>query len=256
MPTELADEETSVARCASCGAHLIGDYCHACGQRRAAGRITVGAFIGDVARRVFRFDRAFALTFWRMLCAPGGLVRDYLAGRRQGYLDPIQYFISSVFVQFCVAATTREFAPLLNRLSAINWLESLTGVVAVKILIIFWMGTLWRLLFRPIRYTLGEIYVFATYAFATTGLLWALLPVVDLIVPYPLGANPVWVAITSAVTEAAYLTYAVRRFSLLPLSTCLFRVGSVLALGYSLLAVFVGLEHTVHWMLPPLSPRS
>jgi hypothetical protein len=252
MPTDLAESEATIARCPSCGAQLFGDYCHACGQRRVEGRITVGAFVGDVARRVFRFDKAFAITFWRMLREPGALVQDYITGRRQGYLDPIQYFISSVFVQVCIAAITRQLAPVLNRTSAVNWLESLTGVVAVKILIIFWMGTLWRLLFRPIRYNLGEIYVFAAFAFATTGLLWSLLPVIDLIVPYPLGANSLLVAIVSGGIEAAYLTYAVRGFSQLPLGTCLFRVTSVLALGYLLLAEVVGLEHTAHWMLPPL----
>ena len=252
MPTELAQAETTLARCPSCGAQLLGEYCHACGQRKVAGRITVAAFIGDVARRVFRFDKAFVVTVWRMLRGPGELVQDYLAGRRQGYLDPIQYFISSVFVQVCVAAITRSLAPLFNRMSAINWLESLSGVVAVKILIIFWMGTLWRLLFRPIRYNLGEIYVFASYGFATTGLLWALLPVVDLIVPWPLGANSLLVASASAAVEAAYLTYAVRGFSQLPLGTCLCRVTSVLALGYLLLAGIVGLERTARWLLPPL----
>lgn len=251
MPTELAPTEPALARCPGCGAQLLGEFCHACGQR-LEGRVTVAAFTADVARRVFRFDKAFAVTFWQMLRAPGRLVQDYLAGRRQGYLDPIQYFISSVFVQVCVAALTRQFAPLLNRMSAVNWLESLTGVVAVRILIIFWMGGLWRLLFRPIRYNLGEVYVFAAYGFATTGLLWALLPVIDLIVPYPLGANSLLVATVSAVIEAAYLTYAVRRFSELPLGTCLFRVTTVLALGYLLLAGIVGLERTAHWLLPPL----
>ena len=54
--------------------------------------MTVGTFVGDVARRVFRFDKALAVTFWRMLREPGQLVQDYLAGRRQRYLDPIQYF--------------------------------------------------------------------------------------------------------------------------------------------------------------------
>jgi hypothetical protein len=51
------------------------------------------------------------------------------------------------------------------------------------------------------------------------------------------------VAIVSALIDAAYLTYAVRAFSQLPFGTCLFRVTSVLALGYLMLAGIIG-EHT------------
>lgn len=91
-----------------------------------------------------------------------------------------------------------------------------------------------------------------TIGFATTGLLWALLPVIDLLVPYPLGANALLVATMSTLIEAAYLTYAVRGFSQLPFGTCLFRVTTVLALGYLLLAGIVDLEHAAHWMALPL----
>ena len=34
---------------------------------------------------------------------------------RAGILDPIHYFISSVFIQFVIAALTRAIAPLVER---------------------------------------------------------------------------------------------------------------------------------------------
>ncbi len=236
--------------CKNCSIPLAGEYCHQCGQRRVDGKLTLGSFFADVARRVFRFDKAFAVTLWRMLVAPGRLVPDYLEGKRAGYLDPIQYFISSVFVQFVVTATTQDLAPILGRESAIAWLGQLTGVVAVKVLTIFWMGTLWRFMFRPTRYNLAEIYVFALYAFGTTGLLWSVLPLVDIAVPYPLGANAIVVTAVTLVVEIAYMTYAIWQFGKIPFWNCAMRVTAVLAVGYLLLVAIVGVEHVAHFLLP------
>jgi hypothetical protein len=238
--------------CANCDTPLLGPYCHVCGQPRRDGRLTLNAFASDVLRRVFRFDKAIAVTFWRMLRAPGVLVPDYLAGRRSGMLDPIHYFISSVFVQIVIAAFTQAVALRVDRASALMWVGQLGGFVAFKILIIFWMGTVWRVLFRDGRYNLAETYVFATYAFATTGLLWALLPVIDLIVPAPLGANAVTVSIVTTGIEVIYLTYAVASITRLALPASFVRVGAVLIVGYALLAVAVGVDRTITLLLPPL----
>lgn len=240
------------ARCPDCAEPYVGDFCHRCGQRRQE-RLTLHAFLHDVRRRVFRLDVAFAHTLWRMLRDPGELVRGYLDGRRLGSLDPIQFFITSVFVQVIVAALTQALAPMIDRLSALNWLSRLGGMVAFKILIIFWLGTLWRLLFRGGRYNLGEIYVFATYALGATNLLWALLPLIDLIVTLPLGDNPALVTGVTLGVESAYVIYAVTSFSRQPLWKCALRVGVVLALGYGLLSVLVGLERTIG-IVGPLMP--
>ena len=138
------------------------------------------------------------------------LVNDYLAGRRARMLDPLQYFISSVFIQIIVSGVTTAVAPLLNRESAESWLGQLGGMVAIKILFILWAGTLWRTLFRSRRFGLGEIYVFTTYAMATTGVLWSLLPIADLLIPVVLARSEMWVAAITLGIEVIYLTYAVR----------------------------------------------
>jgi hypothetical protein len=242
-------------QCSNCGAVLTGEYCAACGQRRLAGRVTLGSFSMDIVRRVFRFDRAFAVTVWRMLREPGRLVPDYLAGRRGGYLEPVQYLISCVFVQFVVSALTERFAPAVGRISAYGWLGRLSGVVAVKVLMIFWMATLWRLMFRATRYNLAEIYVFAMYAFGTLGVLWAVPPLIDLMVPYPLGADATTVLLVTLAIEVGYLTYAIWQFSNIPVWICAFRVTVVLVVGDALLAWLFGADYLAHLWLPNLHLR-
>jgi|SRR5579862_4044721 len=241
--------------CSNCGAALTGEYCAACGQRRLA-RLTLGSFAADVVRRVFRFDQALAVTVWRMLREPGRLVNDYLLGRRSGYLDPLHYLFSGVFVQVAVTAFTRLVAPALGRTSAYGWLGQLGGVVAFQALAILWMGTVWRLMFRPRRYNLAEIYVFAIYTFTTTGLLWTLLPLADLAVPYPLGADPGTVLLVTAGVEVGYLSYAVWRFSGLAPWQSVVRVTLVLGTGYALLVALLGPQYLARLLLPtlPIAP--
>lgn len=239
-------------QCSNCGAELTGQYCAACGQRRLAGRLTFAGLARDVAQRVFRFDRAFVVTAWRMLREPGRLVPDYLAGRRAGYLDPIQYLISSVFVQFVVATVTERLAPAVGRTSAYGWLGRLSGVLVIKVLMIFWMATLWRLMFRVTRYNLAEIYVFAMYAFGTLGLLWTVPPVLDLMLPYQLGADPLTVLLVTFVIEVSYLTYAIWQFGRIPAWICAFRVAVVLIVGDALLTWVVGPDYLAHLLLPAL----
>jgi hypothetical protein len=236
--------------CRSCGALLSGEYCAACGQRRLASRLTLGSFLGDVLKRVFRLDREFAITFFRMLREPGRLVPDYLAGRRAGYLDPFQYFFSSVFVQLVVSALTHWLAPAVNRASAFGWLGQLGGVVAIKLLNVFWLGMLWRLFYRQVRYNLAEIYVFGMYAFGTTGILWAALPLIDLAIPYPLGADAVTVLWVTLGIEVLYMTYAIWQFSGLALWRCVGRVVVVLIAGYALLIGVFGAGPIAHLLLP------
>jgi len=238
--------------CSNCGAALTGEYCAACGQRRLAGRLTLASLAQDIVRRVFRFDRAFAVTFLRMLREPGRLVPDYLAGRRTGYLEPLQYLISSVFVQFVVATLTERLAPAVGRVSAYGWLGRLSGVLALKVLMIFWMATLWRLMFRSTRYNLAEIYVFAMYAFGTLGLLWTVPPLIDLMLPYPLGADPVTVLLVTFAIEVSYLTYAVWQFGSIPVWVCAFRVAVVLVTGDALLTWLAGPDYLAHLLLPTL----
>lgn len=187
-----------------------------------------------------------------MIRSPGAVAVDFLEGRRGRLLDPIQYFISGVFVQFVLAAFVRVVAPIISRDSALGWLAQVGGVVAVKVLVIFWMASLWRVLFKPLRYNLAEIHVFATYAFGTTGLLLTALPLIDLSVPAPLGESPIVVSAVALAIEWAYISYAVCQFARLPAWQSALRVGVVLALGYGTLTAIVGLERALALFQPPM----
>ncbi len=94
--------------------------------------------------------------------------------------------------------------------------------------------------------------MFATYVSGATGLLWAFVPIVDLIVPYPLGSSPLVVSTVTLGIELAYTSFAVSRFSQLPTWQSALRVGVVLAVGYGTLVGLVGLERAIVLLLPPM----
>lgn len=115
-------------------------------------------------------------------------------------------------------------------------------MVAFQALAILWMGTVWRLMFRPGAITSPR----------ASGLLWALLPLADLAMPYPLGADPSTVLLVTAGIEVSYLSYAVWRFSGLALCQSVVRVTLVLGAGYALLVALLGPEYLARLLLPTL----
>jgi len=246
------DESVPRSNCPNCDAVLIGAYCHECGQKRLASRLTAREFFGDILRRVFRYDKALLHTFSLALRRPGALADDYLEGRRRGILDPVQYYVSSVFLQFVVVVLTRLLAPLMERMSALNWLGTIGGIAATRIVAVFVLGGLWQLLYRPTRRNLAENYVFALYAFATVGILWSLLPLIDLAVPAALGESPGVIAAVCLALEACYFVFAVSGFARTSIFDAAWRIAIVFAIVYGALFLLGGEAHWHRYLLPPL----
>ena len=53
--TGVTDGHTHEKNCLNCGAELVGDYCHACGQRAHVHR-SLGAFFHDLLHGVFHVE--------------------------------------------------------------------------------------------------------------------------------------------------------------------------------------------------------
>ncbi|HXR62559.1 MAG TPA: DUF3667 domain-containing protein [Rudaea sp.] len=97
----MTDSESSRARCTNCGASLVGEYCHVCGQKRFVesdrrfGHL-LHQFVGsltDLDGRVWRTVRA-------LLFQPGLLSREYFEGRRARWLAPVSLFLAVSVIYF------------------------------------------------------------------------------------------------------------------------------------------------------------
>ena len=221
-------------------------------------------FFGDIRRRVFRFDKALVVTIRRALLEPGALANDYLAGRRKQIVDPFHYLFSSIFLQFVVASLTRITAPVVGDPTATHWLGRVGGVVSVRIFVALWLSSIWALIFRMRQHTNAEAYVLGIYLFATLGLLWMLLPLIDVVVPLSLGANR-WAVISTIfplkpsrsathatifLIEWAYVMHGVHDFFGGSWWQSAARTTIVLSLGYGILAAVLGVTRSIQLLVP------
>lgn len=84
--------------CANCGAALHGPYCHRCGQSARERIVPLRTLLTDLLSETLHFDTRFLRTLRRLLFRPGTLTREYVAGRRAGYVPPLRLFVFSMFV--------------------------------------------------------------------------------------------------------------------------------------------------------------
>lgn len=91
--------------CLNCGTEVPERYCTHCGQENAIPHESfshlVKHFIGDV----LHYDSQFLTTLKYLLFRPGRLTKEYMAGKRVSYVNPIKLYIFISFVFFLVFAT-------------------------------------------------------------------------------------------------------------------------------------------------------
>jgi Protein of unknown function (DUF3667) len=90
-----------VTTCSNCGASLVGDFCHMCGQKKfveSDRRLShlLRQFLAsatDLDGRIWRTVRA-------LLFKPGLLTREYFEGRRARWISPVSLFLAVTVIYF------------------------------------------------------------------------------------------------------------------------------------------------------------
>ncbi|RYE24961.1 MAG: DUF3667 domain-containing protein [Sphingobacteriales bacterium] len=91
--------------CLNCGAQLVGHFCQDCGQENLEPKESFGHLLRHFLEDLTHFDGKLFATMRPLLFKPGFLTKEYVAGRRVAYLNPIRMylFISAMF--FLIMAT-------------------------------------------------------------------------------------------------------------------------------------------------------
>lgn len=84
---------TEAAVCVACDSPRTGPFCAHCGQRVMEGRHTFTGLLKGAIERVFNLEQGISYTVKRLTVDPGGVVKDYLAGRTVVYVHPVAYTI-------------------------------------------------------------------------------------------------------------------------------------------------------------------
>jgi hypothetical protein len=85
--------------CLNCGSEITDRYCAHCGQENIDPKETVAYIVRHFLGDITHYDSKFLTTIRDLLWKPGFLTKEYLAGRRTAYLNPIRMyvFISAFF---------------------------------------------------------------------------------------------------------------------------------------------------------------
>ncbi len=86
--------------CLNCGSTVIGKYCSECGQENTAPKDSVWQLMSRFFNDVTHFDGKFFSTLKPLLFRPGFLSKEYMRGRRAGYLNPIRMYLFTSFIFF------------------------------------------------------------------------------------------------------------------------------------------------------------
>ena len=86
-------KERREKNCLNCNAQIYGKYCHICGQENIEPKETVWHLVTHFFNDITHFDGKFFNTLRMLMLRPGFLSREYMAGRRASYLNPVRMYV-------------------------------------------------------------------------------------------------------------------------------------------------------------------
>ena len=90
--------------CRNCGATLEGPFCHVCGQKAAASRVSVHDLLHEGVHEFAHLDGKIFQTIRLLVIRPGALTLEFLAGRRARYISPVRLYLTCSVLFFAISA--------------------------------------------------------------------------------------------------------------------------------------------------------
>lgn len=94
----------------NCGTEVPERYCTHCGQENAVPHESFGHLVKHFIGDVLHYDSQFLTTLKYLLFRPGRLTKEYMAGKRVSYVNPIKLYIFISFLFFLVFASLNHGA--------------------------------------------------------------------------------------------------------------------------------------------------
>lgn len=86
--------------CANCSHPAPQNFCPACGQKTHIETPSLFEFIHEYLHHYVALEGTLTRTVWMLLSRPGRLTTEYMAGRRQRYIKPLQLYLTISFIFF------------------------------------------------------------------------------------------------------------------------------------------------------------
>lgn len=99
----------SAARCPNCDALIASSFCSSCGQRAGSRSLSLGHLLQEGIGDVYQLDSRLWRTLRLLLCQPGSLTLDHLAGRRERYVPPFRLYLVVSLLLFLFTPEVSDF---------------------------------------------------------------------------------------------------------------------------------------------------
>ena len=96
------------SHCQNCGAALTGAYCAACGQHDVDYHRSLWPILEDSLEGLLHLDGKFLRTVRLLFTRPGFLTREFIAGRRVSYTQPLRLYIFASFLYFALSLVLKQ----------------------------------------------------------------------------------------------------------------------------------------------------
>lgn len=95
-------KERKEKNCLNCNAVVQERYCGICGQENLEPQETAGHLVSHFFNDITHFDGKFFSSMKYLLTKPGFLSKEYVAGRRISYLNPVRMYVFTSFIFFLI----------------------------------------------------------------------------------------------------------------------------------------------------------
>ena len=95
---EKKQNDIPYEKCLNCGTELVGKFCHQCGQQATSKTPKIKDFLLEYLNNAFIWDNQFFKTIARLVCRPGQLTNEYMAGKFSSQEHPLKLNMFLLFV--------------------------------------------------------------------------------------------------------------------------------------------------------------
>ncbi|AHG89868.1 Protein of unknown function DUF3667 [Gemmatirosa kalamazoonensis] len=106
--SDAATPPVEGTRCANCGGEGCEHYCPRCGQETHDLHRSLYGILGELLDTFAGWDGKIPATLWLLVRRPGGLTREFLAGRRVRYLRPLRLYLTMSVLFFVSLSLLRD----------------------------------------------------------------------------------------------------------------------------------------------------
>lgn len=92
----------AAAECANCRAGVTGNYCQQCGQETVLHPPSAREFLHEFVGHYVALEGKLWGSLVLLFCRPGRLTREYIAGRRVRYVQPLRLYLTFSIIFFAL----------------------------------------------------------------------------------------------------------------------------------------------------------